>query len=212
MFNPGVIFDAGERDWLAFLEGEGFKTDTGVKPIDPSDYNAPSIAIGKLVGSQTVTRRVTAVKPGTYQTDISVPGVTATVTPSILNFSSAGQTKIVKITFTRNAAPLSKAVFGSLKFAGAGTLARLPIAVVPEAADAPSVATPAQGPAGPPELTRSGPASTAASRSPCTVSTSAPAQPGEVSKGGTSAGSSTSLFPQEPRLARVVTAASDSRA
>jgi hypothetical protein len=149
MFNPGVIFDAGERDWLAFLEGEGFETDTGVKPIDPSDYNAPSIAIGKLVGSQTVTRRVTAVKPGTYQTDISVPGVTATVTPSILNFSRAGQTKTVKITFTRNAAPLSKAVFGSLKFAGAGTVARLPIAVVPEAADVPSVVTPARGPAGP---------------------------------------------------------------
>jgi hypothetical protein len=149
MFNPGVIFDAGERDWLAFLEGEGFETDTGVKPIDPSDYNAPSIAIGKLVGSQTVTRRVTAVKPGTYQTDISVPGVTATVTPSILNFSRAGQTKIVKITFTRNAAPLSKAVFGSLKFAGAGTAARLPIAVVPEAADVPSVVTPASEPAGP---------------------------------------------------------------
>jgi hypothetical protein len=148
MFNPGVIFDAGERDWLAFLEGEGFDTDTGVKPIDPSDYNAPSIAIGKLVGSQTVTRRVTAVKPGTYQTDISVPGITATVTPSILNYSSAGQTKIVKITFTRNAAPLSKAVFGSLKFAGAGTMAQLPIAVVPEAADAPSVMTGA-GPAGP---------------------------------------------------------------
>jgi hypothetical protein len=148
MFNPGVIFDAGDRDWFAFLEGKGVQTDTGVKPIDPSDYNAPSIAIGKLVGSQTVTRRVTAVKPGTYQTDISVPGVTAIATPSILNFSSVGQTKIVKITFTRNAAPLSKAVLGSLKFAGAGTMAQLPIAVVPEAADAPSVMT-GTGPAGP---------------------------------------------------------------
>ena len=141
MFNPGVVFDAGWKDWLAFLEGEGFDTHTGVKPVDPSDFNAPSIAIGTLVGSQTVTRRVTAIKPGTYQTTISVPGLAATVTPSALTFSRAGQTKIVKITFTREAAPLSKAVLGSVKFAGAGTLAHLPIAVVPEATDAPAEVT-----------------------------------------------------------------------
>jgi len=155
MFNPGVVFDAGEKDWLAFLEGEGFDTHTGVKPVDPSDYNAPSIAIGKLVGSQTVTRRVTAVKPGTYQTTISVPGVAATVTPSALTFSSAGQTKSVKITFTREAAPLSEVVLGSMKFAGAGTLARLPIAVVPEAADITAVVTSTEASGSQPAAVRS---------------------------------------------------------
>jgi subtilisin family serine protease len=139
MFNPGVVFDAKEKDWLAFLEGEGVDTHTGVKPIDPSDYNSPSIAIGKLVGSQTVTREVTAVKPGSYQTSISLPGVTATVNPSVLNFSTAGETKTVTITLTRNGAPLSEVVFGSLTFEGAGTLARLPVAVVPGASDAASV-------------------------------------------------------------------------
>ncbi|HEX6761014.1 MAG TPA: S8 family serine peptidase [Propionibacteriaceae bacterium] len=141
MFNPGVIFDARERDWLGFLEGQGFATDTGVEPVDPSDYNAPSIAIGKLVGSQTVTRRVTAVKPGSYQTTISVPGVTATVNPSTLDFGSAGETKTVTVTFTGEAAPPSEAVFGSLKFEGVGTLARLPIVVVPEASAAPAAVT-----------------------------------------------------------------------
>jgi len=155
MLNPGVVFDAGEKDWLAFLEGEGFDTHTGVKPVDPSDYNAPSIAIGKLVGSQTVTRRVTAVKPGTYQTTISVPGVAATVTPSALTFSSAGQTKSVKITFTREAAPLSEVVLGSMKFAGAGTLARLPIAVVPEAADTTAVVTSTEASGSQPAAVRS---------------------------------------------------------
>ena len=141
MFNPGVIFDAGERDWLALLEGEGFDTDTGVGPIDPSDYNSPSIAIGRLVGSQTVTRKVTAVKPGSYQTSISVPGVAATVSPSIVNFSSAGETKTIKITFSRKTAAFSEVAFGALKLEGAGTLARVPIAVVPQAADAPKVLT-----------------------------------------------------------------------
>ncbi len=133
MFNPGVIFDAGEKDWLGFLEGAGFDTDTAVEPIDSSDYNAPSIALGELVGSQTVTRRVTAVKSGSYQTTLSVPGVTATVSPSILHFAHAGDTKTVTITLAPEAAPLSGTVFGSLKFEGAGTLARLPIAVAPPA-------------------------------------------------------------------------------
>ena len=41
MFNPGVIFDAGEQDWWGFLEGEGFDTESGARPIDPSDYNSP---------------------------------------------------------------------------------------------------------------------------------------------------------------------------
>ena len=100
MLNPGVIFESGGKDWLAFLEGQGIDTDTGVEPIDPSDYNAPSIAIGELAGSKTVTRKVTAVKPGSYQTTISVPGVAATVNPSILNFTRAGETKTVTITFT----------------------------------------------------------------------------------------------------------------
>jgi len=141
MFNPGVIFNAGDRDWLGFLEGMGVDTDSGVSPIDPSDYNSPSIAIGRLVGSQTVTRRVTAVKPGSYQASISVPGVTATVSPSVVNFSSAGQTKAIDVTFRRKAAPFSEAVLGSLKLKGAGAVARLPIAVVPEAAAAPNVVT-----------------------------------------------------------------------
>jgi subtilisin family serine protease len=133
MFNPGVIFDSGEKDWLSFLEGEGFDTDAGVAAVDPSDYNSPSIAIGKLVGSQTVTRKLTAVKAGSYRTTISVPGVTATVSPSIVNFSSAGETKTVKITLTRKNAPFSKPIFGSVKFAGVGTAARVPIVVVAEA-------------------------------------------------------------------------------
>jgi subtilisin family serine protease len=141
MLNPGVIFDANEKDWLGFLEGAGFDTDTAAKPIDSSDYNAPSIAIGELGGSQQVTRRVTAVKPGSYQTTVSVPGVTATVSPSIVQFTHAGQTKTVTITFAPEGGQLSKTSFGSLKFEGAGTLARLPIVVGPAAPGAQGVVT-----------------------------------------------------------------------
>ncbi len=139
MFNPGVIFDAREKDWLGFLEGAGFDTDTAAKPIDASDYNAPSIAIGELVGSQQVTRRVTAVKPGSYQAAISVPGVAATVSPSTLHFAQAGQTKTVTITFSPQGGSLTGTTFGSLKFEGAGTLARLPVVVAPAAPGAQGV-------------------------------------------------------------------------
>jgi subtilisin family serine protease len=141
MFNPGVIFDAKEKDWLGFLEGAGFDTDTAREPINPSDYNAPSIAIGELVGSQTVTRRATAVKPGSYQTSISVPGVAAAVSPSTLHFARAGQTETITITLAPGAVPASKTVFGSLRIEGAGTVARVPIAVAPQAPAAQSVVT-----------------------------------------------------------------------
>jgi hypothetical protein len=141
MFNPGVIFDAKEKDWLSFLEGVGINTDTAAKAIDSTDYNAPSIAIGELGGSQKVTRRVTAVKRGSYQTTISVLGVTATVSPSILHFPHAGQTKTVTIAFAPDGGQLSQTVFGSLKLEGAGTLARLPIVVGPAAPEAQAVVT-----------------------------------------------------------------------
>ena len=88
-----------------------------------------------------MTRKVTAVKGGSYRTTISVPGVTATVNPSVLNYASAGETRTVTITLAPDTAPASATVFGSLKFEGAGTLARLPIVVVPQAAAAPATVT-----------------------------------------------------------------------
>ena len=57
------MFDHGFNDWLAFLCGTGQLTSPGCSSIaiDPSDLNVPSIAIGDLVGTQTVTRKVTNV-------------------------------------------------------------------------------------------------------------------------------------------------------
>jgi hypothetical protein len=137
MFNPGVVFNSADDDWLAYLAGQGFDFGTGVEAIDPSDFNSPSIAIGKLLGTQTVTRRVTAVKPGLYRATLSVPGVNASVSPSIVSFTAAGQTKTIKVKFSRATAAFDTAVFGSLYISGAGTQARVPIAVTPRAVAAP---------------------------------------------------------------------------
>jgi hypothetical protein len=210
MFNPGVVFDSGERDWFGFLEGEGFDTESGVEAIDPSDYNSPSIAIGKLVGSQTVTRTLTAVKPGSYQATISVPGVAATVNPSIVNFSSAGETKTVKITLTRQAAPFSKPIFGSVKFAGAGTVARLPIVVVPQAAEAPN-AVRGEGASG---SVRFQVKPGFDGSFPITVHglATAAAQSGNVAQGGTASPEFAQSIPAGTELARFVVGTDDSRA
>jgi hypothetical protein len=182
MFDPGVLFTSSERDWLAYLESQGIDTGAGAAPIDPSNFNSPSIAVGKLVGSQVVTRRVTAVKAGLYRASIQLPGVRASVSPSLLFFSRPGQTRTVKITLSQQTAPLSEADFGALRIVGSGTTARVPIVVVPEAVDAPAVVTDSgtsgstsfsvkPGFSGPFPVTASGLAT-------------APALPGRVAEGG----------------------------
>ena len=100
MLDPGLVYDSGDADWLGYLEGSGVDTGTGVPAIDPSDYNTPSIAVGQLLGTQTITRRVTAVTPGLYRATVSVPGMKAVVTPSILNFTARVRRKTFKVKLT----------------------------------------------------------------------------------------------------------------
>ena len=130
MLDPGLVYDSGDADWLGYLEGDGIATGTGVPAIDPSDYNAPSIAVGQLVGTQTITRRVTAVTAGLYRATVSVPGMKAVVTPSILNLQ-AGQTKSFTVKLTQDTAASNQATSGWLTWQGAGKVVRSPIVVNP---------------------------------------------------------------------------------
>jgi len=133
MLNPALVYNAGQDDWLGYLEGLGVATATGVPAIDPSDYNQASIADGALVGAKTITRTVTALTPGLYRGSITVPGFRATVSPSILSFGAAGESKQFKVTLTRTTATLSSYAKGSLIWRGANTTVRSPIAVRPVA-------------------------------------------------------------------------------
>ena len=139
MLNPGLVYDARDADWLGYLAGLGEVSGTGVPAIDPSNYNNPSIAIGQLLAPQTVTRKVTSTTAGLFRASISVPGVSAKVSPSILNFDAAGQTKSFTVTFTRTTAPFDTAAKGTLTWTGAGTTVRSPIAVTPKAVAAPAL-------------------------------------------------------------------------
>jgi len=81
------------------------------------------------------------VRTGLYRTSVSVPGVNAKVTPSLLTFTRPGQTKTVKVTFSRRTAAFSRAAFGSLSLQSSRATVRLPIAVTPQAVDAPATVT-----------------------------------------------------------------------
>ena len=76
--------------------------------------------------------------PGLYRATVSVPGMKAVVTPSILNFTAAGQTKTFKVKLTLDTAPSAETTSGWLTWQGAGKTVRSPIAVVPTSVLAPT--------------------------------------------------------------------------
>jgi len=139
--DPGLVYNAGINDWLAFLCG----TTTGVNPavcsglstsgysLDPSDLNVASIAIGNLLGSQTVTRKVTNVglAAATYNVSVSgMTGFTVSVTPSSLTIGP-GQTKSYAVTITRTTAPINAYTGGQLTWTDGTHNVRIPMVVRP---------------------------------------------------------------------------------
>ena len=101
--DPGLVYDAGWVDWLGFLCGTG-QLNASYCPaigIDPSDLNYPSISIGELAGTQTVTRTVTNVGPaGTYNVSVDAPpGIDVVVSPASLTLAS-GESASYTVTFT----------------------------------------------------------------------------------------------------------------
>jgi hypothetical protein len=122
-FNPGLVYDSNIDNWFQYacsinqlqLLGGGAEICAQVGSIDPSDFNGPSIAIGALPGSQTITRTVTNTQrlPGVYRPVISMPGFDVTVSPRLL-VVPRGQSKTFTMTITRTTAPLNQYAFGRL--------------------------------------------------------------------------------------------------
>jgi subtilisin family serine protease len=140
-FEPGLVYDADFADWLAFICGaQPGGGCTGVTPIDPSNLNQASIAIGDMPGLQTVTRRVKNVSGGPLAVSASVTGMagfSTTVTPSSLSLSP-GEEKAFTVSFLRTSAALNAYTGGQLTWSGGTTSVRSPIVVRPVALAAPA--------------------------------------------------------------------------
>jgi hypothetical protein len=146
--DPGLVYNHGINDWLAFLCG---KTN-GVNPatcnalagagysLDASDLNGASIAIGDLPGTQTITRKVTNVSGGALTVNANVTGMagfTVSVNPASLSLAK-GETKSFTVTITRTTAALNAYTGGQLYWTGGGYTVRSPIVVRPVALGAPA--------------------------------------------------------------------------
>ena len=139
--NPGLVFDSGFNEWLAFLCGTRQLTASYCPSIsiDPSDLNVPSIAIGDMAGVQTVKRRVTNVgaSTATYTPSYTgMAGFTVAFNPAALTVAP-GQTKDLTVTFTRTSSTLNAYEGGQLKLVAGGTTVRVPMVVRPVALAAP---------------------------------------------------------------------------
>jgi len=139
--NPGLVFDSSFIDWLGFLcsvqPGGGC---TGVTPMDPSNLNVPSIAIGDMAGVQTVTRKVTNVSgnPATFTASVTgMVGFNVVVSPSSLTLA-AGQTGTFTVSFTRTTSALNTYTGGQLRWTNGVQTARIPLVVRPVALAAPA--------------------------------------------------------------------------
>ncbi|TMR96397.1 S8 family serine peptidase [Nonomuraea basaltis] len=139
--DPGLVYDSGVKDWIAFLCG----TTKGVKQevcdalakrgysFDASELNTPSIAIGRMTGTQKVTREVTNVgrSIATYTASVSgLSGLTAKVSPSRLTLWP-GQTKSFTVEFTHTTAPMNSYQSGQLTWKDRDHTVRVPLLVRP---------------------------------------------------------------------------------
>jgi subtilisin family serine protease len=141
--DPGLTYNAGFGDYLAFLCGAGALNPNGATctragSADPSDLNLASIGVDGLAGIQTVTRKVTNVGPaGTYNVSVDAPpGINVEVNPSTLTLG-ARKPATYTVKFTNVGAPSDVWTFGSLTWSNGTHDVRSPIAIRPVPLSAP---------------------------------------------------------------------------
>ena len=140
--DPGLVYPTTANEYRGYMVSLGvqfappFNT---LAPISASNLNQASIAIGKLAGTETVTRRVKNVGNASvrYTATVDVPGIDAEVSPRRFTLAP-GAEQTFTVTFTLADAPLGEWTFGSLTWTGGGRSVRSPIAIEPVAVSAPT--------------------------------------------------------------------------
>lgn len=138
--DPGLVYDSGLDDWLAFICGVGESCFPPVGAIDPSDLNYPSIAIGDFVGQQTVQRTVTNVgrHRSTYTASVQAPpGIKVDVKPYLFSIAP-GESRTYTVRFSRNGSNLDSYSFGAITWSDGPHRVRSPIAIRSAAMAAPA--------------------------------------------------------------------------
>jgi hypothetical protein len=154
MLDPGLVFDAGREEWLGFLAGQGFRNTDGSPvsdhPIDASNLNLPSIAVGDLTGRTRVTRTVTNVSGRTESFSARVAGlggVIAKVRPAALTLAPGESAKFTVVLTTDQSTSHGTYAKGSLIWTGLTHQTRIPIVARPQLLTAPTE-VPGTGPTG----------------------------------------------------------------
>ncbi|HET7173222.1 MAG TPA: S8 family serine peptidase [Nocardioidaceae bacterium] len=143
--DPGLVYNATLADWFGFLHGQGFASTSGrslaQQTITASNLNLPSISVGDLLGTRSITRTVTNVSGHTerYVARLrGLRGIARTIVPDSLTLSP-GESATYRVDFsaTRHARYGTFAV-GSLTWTGSrGHLVTSPVAVRPELVEVP---------------------------------------------------------------------------
>jgi hypothetical protein len=140
--DPGLVFDSNFDDWLRFLKGQNLYTGN-VVPLDASDLNSASIAIGDMAGAQTVSRTAMSVgsKSETYSfSTTGLPGIS--VTPSVTSFTAApGSSTPWTVRFLNTGTPLNSYSKGFIIWTGnQGHVVKMAVAIRPVKFQAPTEA------------------------------------------------------------------------
>ena len=134
--DPGLVYDATATDFTryqckvnraAVLPASDCTT---LGTLDETyNYNLPSITVGSVSGSTTVTRRVTNVGTSTvsYTATASVPGFAVVVTPAVLTDIAPGETRSFTVKLTATTAADGVWAFGALSWTDGTHVVRSPV-------------------------------------------------------------------------------------
>lgn len=133
--DPGLVYDAGATDYIRYqckvnrAAVVPASDCTTYGTLDETyNFNLPSITVGNVPGSVTVTRKVTNVSasPATYTATASVPGFTSLVTPASMALAP-GETKSFTLKLTAAGAVENQWAYGSLSWTDGVHVVRSPV-------------------------------------------------------------------------------------